>query len=223
MKTFERVRLDKDLLIAAKALERLERLVATVKGKGPGDPSFSSALVVLEGLSHKEGIPIAIIGGMAAIYHGYERYTKDIDVVVATGHLDSLVRVAPNYGVKVLWRDPRGWHKFQYEGVQIEVIPEGGKPNKEAPTRIPGPKQLGISQGMGYANLEGWTETKLGSGRRQDQADVVQVLKKTEPAAINKIRQHIASVHAIYLRLFDELAVAAEEEKVQEVERGGPR
>ena len=65
-------------------------------------------------------------------------------------------------------------------------------------------------------------ETKLGSARRQDQADVVQVLKIAAGEQIDRIREHIAGVHAIYLRLFDELAIAKVEEQKQERERGGP-
>jgi hypothetical protein len=160
---------------------------------------------------------------MAAIHHGYERLTNDLDLVVAHQHLDTFVRVAPKYGIKVIWQDPRGWHKLQFEGVRIEIVPEGAKPNQDAPAPIPGPKQLGVLEGMGYANLEGWMETKLGAGRRQDQADVVQVLKKAGTAAIAGIRQYLGGVHPTYLRLFDDLAEAAEQEKRQEEERGGPR
>jgi hypothetical protein len=58
---------------------------------------------------------------------------------------------------------------------------------------------------------------------RQDQADVVQVLKKADPVAVGRIREHIGRVHIIYFRLFEELAAAAEKEKQQEAERGGPR
>jgi hypothetical protein len=76
---------------------------------------------------------------------------------------------------------------------------------------------------MGYANVEGWVETKLGSARQQDHADVDQVLKKAAPEQIERIREHIAGVHAIYLRHFDELATAADEEAKQEQERGRPR
>jgi hypothetical protein len=123
----------------------------------------------------------------------------------------------------VIWRDPHGWHKLEYEGVRVEIVPEGAKPNKDAPTTIPGPRQLGVSEGIDYASLEGWIETKLGSDRRQDQADIVQVLKKADLATIQNIRAHIAQVHSLYLRRFDELAAAAEEEKQQEEERGGPR
>lgn len=205
------------------AWAKLGRLIAAVTRPGEEQSEFDRVLGVLKDLSRKEEIPIAIVGGMAAIKFGYQRYTKDIDVVVAYSHLDTLLRVAPKYSIKVIWRDPHGWHKLQYEGVRIEVVPEGAKPNKDAPTTIPNPRQLGVTEGLGYASLEGWIETKLGSGRALDRADIIQVLKKTEPAAIEKIRAHIASVHSIYLHLLDELAAAAEEEKQQEAERGGAR
>lgn len=205
------------------AVAELERVIAAVDHPGQENSEFDQALEVLGELARKEGIPLAIIGGMTAIKYGYKRYTKDIDVVVAQQHLDTLIRVAPTYGIKVIWHDPKGWHKFEYQGVRIEVVPEGARPHKDAPTRIPGPRQLGVSEGSSYASLEGWIETKLSSGRRQDEADVVQVLKKADPAAIEKVREHISHVHSLYLRLFDELAAAAEEEKQQEAERGGPR
>ena len=205
------------------AVAKLRRLVEAVNRPGEENSEFDRAMKVLKTLSRKEGIPLAIVGGMAAINYGYERFTQDIDVVVARQHLDVLIRVAPKYGVKVIWQDPHGWHKLQYEGVRIEIVPEGGKPSKDAPTKIPGPSRLGVLEGMAYANLEGWVETKLGSGRRQDQADVVQVLKKTALAERERIGKYIAGVHAIYLRLFEELIIAAEEEMQQEEERGGPR
>jgi hypothetical protein len=205
------------------AWAKLGRVLAAVKRPGEENSEFDRVLDVLKTLSRKEGIPIAIVGGLAAIRYGYERLTHDVDVVIAGQHLDTILRVAPRHGLKVLWQDPRGWHKLQYEGVRIEVVPEGAKPNKEAPTTIPGPRQLGVSEGLDYASLEGWVETKLGSGRRHDEADVVQVLKKTAPEALEKVRRHLASVHGLYVRLFEELMTVAEKEKQQEEERGGPR
>lgn len=205
------------------AWARLGRLIAAVKRPGEENSEFDQALDVLKILSQKEGIPIAIIGGLGAIKYGYERNTKDIDVVVAQQHLDSIIRVAPIYGIKVIWSDPHGWHKFSFAGVRIEIIPEGGRPSKTAHTTIPGPRQLGVTQGLEYAQLAGWVETKIISGRRFDQADVVQVLKKTDPEAITTIREHLARVHRTYVRLFDEFCTAAEEEKEQERECGGPR
>ena len=68
------------------------------------------------------------MGGLAAIHHGYERFTKDIDIVVQSGNLDVLTRIAPRYGIKVIWNDPEGWHKLQCEGVPIESFPRVASP-----------------------------------------------------------------------------------------------
>jgi hypothetical protein len=208
---------------AADALENLERIVAAVKGEEPSESKFAKALTTLETLSRKEGISMAIVGGLAAIHHGYQRFTKDIDVVVQSRDLDILTRVAPQYGIKVIWKDPEGWHKLQCEGVPIDVVPEGRKPRKDAPTSIPSPKQLGVREGAGYAGIAGWMETKLGSYRVQDRADVVQVLKVTAPVTLKKIRKHLGKAHSVYLQRFEELLEAAREEKEQERERGGAR
>jgi hypothetical protein len=218
-------RLDKSSLATgfvgvAEAMVNLERLVAAVKGADGPESKFSKALATLKTLSRKEDIPMAIVGGLAAIHHGYERFTKDIDIVVRSSHLDIFARVAPQYGIKVIWKDPDGWHKLQCEGVPIDIVPEGRKPRKDAPTTIPGPEQLGVREGAGYAGITGWMETKLGSHRIQDQADVVQVMKVTAPARLTRVRKHLGKVHAIYLRRFDELLAAAKEEQEQERERG---
>ena len=87
------------ILDAAEAMVNLERLVAAVKGQEEQESKFAKALATLRTLARKEGIPLAIVGGLAAIHHGYERFTKDIDVVVRSGHLDILTRVAPQYGI----------------------------------------------------------------------------------------------------------------------------
>src|ERR1700723_2468832 len=128
-----------NIINAAEAMVTLERVVAAVKGDEVRESKFAKALATLETLSRKEGIPLAIVGGLAAIHHGYERFTKDIDVVVQSGHLDRVTRVAPHYGIQVIWKDPDGWHKLQCEGVLIDVVPEGRKPRKDAPSTIPGP------------------------------------------------------------------------------------
>jgi hypothetical protein len=162
---------------AAEALLSLERVVAAVKGQEGQESNFAKALAALKALSRKEGSSLAIVGGLAAIHHGYERFTKAIDLVAPSRDLSILPRVAPRYGIKVIWIDPEGWHKLQCEGVHIDVVPEGRKPRKDAPTAIPSPEQLGVREGADYAGIAGWMETKLGSYRVQDQADVVQVIK----------------------------------------------
>src|SRR5437868_14733432 len=110
---------------AAEAMANLERMVAAVKGQDVQESKFAKAIATLKNLSRKEGIPLAIVGGLAAIHHGYERFTKDIDIVVESGNLAIVPRVAPHYGIKVIWNDPDGWHKLECEGVAIDVVPEG--------------------------------------------------------------------------------------------------
>ncbi len=95
------------------------------------------------------------------------------------------------------------------------------QPRKDAPAAIPSPEQLGVREGAGYAGIAGWVETKLGSYRVQDRADVVQVIKVTTAGTLTRIRKHLGKVHAIYLRRFDELRASAQEEQEQERERGG--
>jgi hypothetical protein len=148
---------------AVEALINLERMVAVVKGHKGTESKFAKAMATLRALAHKEDIPLAIVGGLAAIHYGYERFTKDIDVVVPSRNLDILTRIAPQYGIKVIWKDVDGWHKLQCEGVPIDVVPEGRKPRKDAPSAIPGPEELGVRKGAGYADISGWMETKLGS------------------------------------------------------------
>jgi hypothetical protein len=206
---------------AVEALVNLEGLVAAVKGQEGQDPKFAKALATLETLARKEDIPLAIVGGLAAIHFGYERFTRDIDIVVPSRNLDILARVAPQYGIKVICKDPDGWHKLQCAGVPIDVVPEGRKLRKDAPSAIPGPEQLGVLEGAGYADMGGWMETRLGSYRVQDRADVVQVIKVTPASTLEEIRTHLGQAHATYLQRFEELLAAAAEEKEQERERGG--
>src|SRR5438445_7014271 len=178
-----------NIIDAARAMVHLERIVAVVKGQEAQESKFAKALATLKTLSRKEGIPLAIVGGLAAIHHGYERFTKDIDMVVPSANLDVLIRVAPKYGIKVIWNDPDGWHKLQCEGVPIDVVPEGRKPRKDAPAAIPGPEQLAVPEGAGYAGIGGWMETKLGSYRVQDRADGVQVSQARPAPNLKQTRQ----------------------------------
>jgi len=59
------------IIDAAEAMFRLERVVAAVKGEEVQGSKFSKALATLKTLSRKEGIPLAIVGGLAAIHYGY--------------------------------------------------------------------------------------------------------------------------------------------------------
>jgi hypothetical protein len=182
---------------------------------------FTRALTDLQLLARGEGIPIAIVGGLAAIRYGYPAATQDIDIGVARHQLEALVKAAPSYGFKVAWEAKSGWHTLTHGDVEINVVPEGGKARNTAPTTIPGPSKLGVQQGLDYASLPGWIELKLSSARQKDRAHVVEVMKKADHQILQSARQHIAQVHQSYLDLFDQLLEQAQEERAQEEQRGG--
>lgn len=180
---------------------------------------FSRALASLQRLSLAEKIPLAIVDGLGTIRYGYPAATQDIDIAVSQNRLEQLLQSAPQYGFKVAWKAPSGWHTLTHDDVEINVVPEGGKARNTAPTTIPGPAQLGVPQGLDYASLPGWIELKLSSGRQKDRAHVVEVMKKIDETRLQAARSHIASVHQSYLELFDRLLEEARDERAQEDER----
>jgi hypothetical protein len=177
----------------------------------------------LNRLAHADGIPLAIVEGLAAIHFGYPAITEDIDIVVSKDDLDRLLGDAPHYGFKVKWRSKTGWHTLSFEDVEINVIPEGGKARDSSPTTIPGPRALGVTAGLSFSDLPGWIELKLSSGRTKDRTHVVEVLKNVQHSQIAAIRKHTASVHEQYATLLDRLIAEADDEKRQEQERGKQR
>lgn len=181
---------------------------------------FTSALGDLERLAVIERIPIAIVRGLGAIHHGYPAVTQDIDVAVGRDHLDRLIQCAPRYGFKVSWKSKSGWHTLMHDDVEINVIPEGGKARDASPTLIPGPIELGVREGLGYADLTGWIELKLSSGRQKDRAHVVEVLKTLNDSTIEQARERICRVHDTYVSLFDQLRQQAADELLEERDRG---
>lgn len=219
METTRRTRISQEILATVAILERgSESVRAVMAGE---ENRFSKALEDLQQLSAQESIPIAIVGGLGAIRYGYPAATQDIDVAIAKEHLQLLVKAAPRYGFKVAREAKSGWHTLTHGDVEINIVPEGGKARTTAPTTIPGPAQLGVSTGLGYASLPGWMELKLSSGRQKDRGHVVEVMKKSHPEALQKARDHVARVHRSYAELFDHLFQQAQEEKAQESQLGG--
>jgi hypothetical protein len=180
---------------------------------------FSKALGDLQRLSEEQNIPVAIVGGLAAIRYGYPAATQDIDVAIGQGQLDALISAATRYHFNVAWESKLGWHTLMHGDVEINIVPEGGRARDSSPTTIPGPPAMGVDAGLQYARLESWVELKISSDRQKDRAHVVEVLKKTEQPMIQTIRDHLAGVHAQYLSQFEQLLKQSQEEGEQEQRR----
>lgn len=131
-----RNRLPGEILAAVAVLNRGSESVRAVLHSE--ENRFTRALADLQRLSQGEGVPIAIVGGLAAIRYGYPAATQDINIAIARDQLETLVRVAPKNGFKVAWEAESGWHTLTHGDVEINVVPEGGIARNTAPTTIPG-------------------------------------------------------------------------------------
>ena len=215
--------LSREITDALETLHYASASVQAVMNSSASDNRFSRAMEALDRLAHEKQIPIAIVGGLAAIRYGYPAVTEDIDIAIARDQIPEFVIAAPTYGFEIAWRAESDWHTLTHGDVEINVVPEGGKAQDSSPTTIPSPAELGVAEGLDYANLAGWMELKISSGRRKDQTHVIEVLKKCSEAAIDSIRDHLRRVHDTYLQKLNELAEEAELERQQEARRRPPQ
>jgi hypothetical protein len=129
------------------------------------------------------GVPYAVAGGIALFFHGYRRFTEDVDVLVTAeglqkihSHLAGLGYLPPFTGSKNL-RDTAS-------GVRIEFLVEGDYPGdgKPKPVAFPNPEAASVEiEGIHFLRLDNLIELKLASGttpgRRRDLADVQELIR----------------------------------------------
>jgi len=156
------------------------------------------------------GIPYAIAGGIALFFHGYRRFTEDVDILVtAEGlreihhHLAGLGYLPPFTGSQNL-RDTAS-------GVRIEFLVTGHYPGdgKPKPVAFPDPAAASVEiDGIQFLRLETLIELKLASGttpgRRRDLADVQELIRiLTLPADFAERLD--PSVRDLYRELWSEI------------------
>lgn len=194
--------------------------VRAVKSKG--ETPFRAVLRDLERLARRGSLPIAIVGGLAAIKHGDPRETVDADILVGKEDLDRLISESSRHGFAVRRQSKSGWPNLVHKstGIEVIVVPEGGRARDDAPTTIPGPRSVGVKN-FGFANLAGFVELKLASYRQKDIAHVVEVLKRSESRQIAPVRRRIKAVHPVLARRFEEALAQTRMERRQERHRNG--
>ncbi|MBX9581039.1 MAG: nucleotidyltransferase family protein [Gemmataceae bacterium] len=129
------------------------------------------------------GVPYAVVGGMALFYHGYRRFTEDVDILVNReslpvihGGLEGLGYLPPFAGSKNL-RDTE-------TGVRIEFLVAGDYPGDGLPKPVafPDPAAVGVEiAGLRFLALPTLVELKLASGmssprRAKDLVDVQELI-----------------------------------------------
>jgi hypothetical protein len=130
------------------------------------------------------GIPYALVGAMAMFFHGFRRFTDDVDVLVTRqglkelhDRLEGLGYLPPFAGSKHL-RDTDS-------GVRIEFLVTGDYPGdgKPKPVAFPDPKEAStVINGVHCLQLPRLIDLKLASGltnpgRLKDLGDVQELIR----------------------------------------------
>jgi hypothetical protein len=205
------------LTSAADVLYRNAAAIRAVEGREMNQ--FTRALAAFERLSDAIDAPLALIGGLAGIHHRAVVTTMDIDIVVPANKLSAVLDEAPSCGLTVKRASDDGWHRLSFTDeqgeVDIEVVPAGQNsprdPAYAPPT--PDPRELGVDRGLGYASFAGWVVLKLVANRDKDRYHLVESLKHASEADVATAVQRLRPLNPVYLKEFERLLRAAEDEK----------
>ncbi len=208
-----------DPLAAARVLhERSASIQAVVEGTLN---RFTACLEKLEEVAQALDAPIAIVGGLAAIHHRAQVTTVDVDIAVGKEQLTPIVSEVTRHGLAVRRESPNGWHRFVFAhpqgDVEVHVIPEGANSPRDpahAPPN-PGPRDLGVSSGLGYAAFAPWVVMKLVTGRDRDRYQLIEALKDRTERERSEVVRRLRPLDPSYLREFERLLRAAEAEQDQ--------
>ena len=134
------------------------------------------------------GVRFALAGGLAVGAHGYVRATRDVDFLVGEEAFEQhglLVTFKPGIPIQV-------------GGISVDYL-SGAALGLPADSLV----DLALSAEVPVVSLAVLIQMKLIARRRQDQLDVVQLLKAG--ADVRKVRSHLERHAGYLLPLFEEL------------------
>ena len=127
----------------------------------------------------ESGIPYAVVGGMALVAHGYERTTRDVDVLLTSEGLEAFRQqfVGKSYDPA-----PQRTRRFvdRVNGVTIDVLVTGLYPGSGRPGPIAYPDPTAVNETIDSIRVvcfETLVELKLAAGRHRDFGDVVELIR----------------------------------------------
>lgn len=147
----------------------------------PDTKAVASAIPAVRELLRAAGMDFRIVGGIAVVHHGYERFTEDIDVLielVPPGLLDALLAA---HGFV---RSDASRLRHQPSGVQVDLLVAGtSMPRPDSPC-YPSPSETQPSpRDPEMIGLGPLLELKLWARRHKDFADVVELLKRVDDSS----------------------------------------
>jgi len=126
-------------------------------------------------------------GGMALFFHGFRRFTEDVDILVTPEGLQQIHANLEGLGYVPLFSGSRNLRDAE-SGVRIEFLLTGDFPGdgKPKPIAFPDPEEVDVERdGVRWLKLPTLIELKLASGmtnpsRLQDLADVQKLILTLE-------------------------------------------
>jgi hypothetical protein len=156
----------------AAALRSYRELLQAARVREAPIGAVDESLERVDRILREAGVPFAVIGGFAVIEHGYERFTKDIDVLLYAADLKRAIEALRAAGI-VGRRTPIGAKLVdEATGVTVDLLGSAFDADERALARAQrGRRHLPV---IPVAHL---VLMKLESGRAKDDADVVELVK----------------------------------------------
>lgn len=179
-------------------------------------PAVEVALAELRALLARSRVSYALVGSVAVIHHGYERTTRDIDLLLDR---EGVSRLAPL--LHAAGFDASGERRWRHRstGVQVDLLLAGELMPRER-DRYPHPDRLGRSpRESDIVDLPALMALKLQAARFRDEADVVELLQPLDEGEYLTVEAALAP--ELRPRLFELRTVALEERRWND--RGGRR
>lgn len=177
-----------------------------------GEGRLHGALRRLTQRLNAEGIPYALLGGLALAEHGYPRLTEDIDLLLTPYGLERFRQQLVGRGYRPAFSGAEKTFRDTETGVRIEIVTAGEYPGDGLPKAVafPDPTTPGVTveiEGIRVVTLEKLIELKLASGvsvphRLRDLADVQDLIARLELPLILADRLD-PSVQAAYRDLWE--------------------
>ena len=183
-----------------------------------GQGQLHSALRRLVQRLNEEGIPYALLGGLALAEHGYPRLTEDIDVLMTARGLERFCQSLVGRGYRPAFAEAAKTFRDTETGVRIEVVTTGEYPGDGLPKPVafPDPAAPGVTvevEGIRVVTLERLIELKLASGtsaphRLRDLADVQDLIMRLE-LPLGLAERLDTSVQAAYRDLWEKASAGS--------------
>ena len=162
-------------------------------------------------------VDYAIAGGMCLYRHGFQRFTRDVDVIVTREGLARLHEELDGRGYVRPFEASKNLRDTD-TGVRIDFIISGQFPGegKPGPVAFPVPKDVSVEiEGIRYVDLVPFIELKLASGqashRGQDLHDVQQLIR-ARSLPRNLAEQIHPSLRDSYIQKWNDAQKAAKDE-----------